>query len=178
MKLVLNNDQIEIIKQHGQATYPEEGGGLLLGHFDDGRAIVTQIRALPNTWEGDAERRRRYLIPGKVMLRETRAADAHGFDVVGTFHSHPDHPAVPSEFDRDHALPNWSYVIVSVQQGQAGDVAAWQLREDRSAFEAQEIVLGRTPSAALRGQATKDEPSPLRSRASDEDKTATEVTTR
>ncbi len=140
MSLVLSNDQIDIIKRHGQAVYPEEGGGLLLGHLDDGRATVGEIRVLPNIWDVDAERRRRYLIPSRVMLREERDADAQGLDVIGYFHSHPDHPAIPSEFDRDHALPNWSYVIVSVRQGRAGDVRAWQLREDRSAFEAQEII--------------------------------------
>lgn len=144
MPLVLSGEQISVIKQHVQSTYPEEGGGLLLGRFDDGRAIVEEIRVLPNTWDVDAERRRRYLIPSDVMLREQRASDARDLDVVGYFHSHPDHPAVPSEFDRDHALPNWSYVIVSVWQGRAGDVLTWQLREDRSAFDAQEITLRRT----------------------------------
>lgn len=141
MHLVLSDDQLDVIKRHGQSTYPEEGGGLLLGQFSDGQAFVGEIRVLPNTWEVDAERRRRYLIPSNVMLREQRAADARDLDVVGYFHSHPDHPAEPSQFDRDHALPNWSYVIVSVRQGQAGEVLAWRLREDRSAFDAQEIVL-------------------------------------
>ncbi|HLF26028.1 MAG TPA: M67 family metallopeptidase [Anaerolineae bacterium] len=141
MNLVLNAAQLDAIEQHVQTTYPEEGGGLLLGRVEDGRVSVTEIRALPNTWDVDAERRRRYLIPGDVMLRELRAADARDLEVVGYFHSHPDHPAIPSEFDRDHALPNWSYLIVSVRQGQAADTLAWQLREDRSAFEAQEIIL-------------------------------------
>jgi proteasome lid subunit RPN8/RPN11 len=143
MKLVLSDDQLNIIRQHGQATYPEEGGGLLLGHLDERHAIVTEIRVLPNTWDVDAERRRRYLIPGRVMLREERSAEARGLDVIGYFHSHPDHPAIPSEFDRDQALPNWSYVIVSVRQGQAGEVDAWQLQEDRSRFDAQEMIVRR-----------------------------------
>ena len=140
MILVIDDEQLDIIRQHAQSTYPEEGGGLLLGRFEDSRAVVSEIRVLPNTWDVDAERRRRYLIPSDVMLREQRAADARDLDVVGYFHSHPDHPAAPSEFDREHALPNWSYVIVSVQQGQAADVLAWRLREDRSAFEAQPIA--------------------------------------
>ena len=140
MKLVLGDDHLNNIRRHGQATYPEEGGGLLLGRFDDGQAVVREVRVLPNTWEMDAEKRRRYLIPSRVMLREEREADARGLDVVGYFHSHPDHPAIPSEFDRDHALPNWSYVIVSVHDGQAREVLAWQLREDRSAFDQQEMT--------------------------------------
>ncbi len=141
MILVVGGEQLDIIRQHAQSTYPEEGGGLLLGRFEDSRVVVREIRVLPNTWDVDAERRRRYLIPSDVMLREQRAADARELDVVGYFHSHPNHPAAPSEFDREHALPNWSYVIVSVQQGRAGDVLAWRLREDRSAFEAQPIAI-------------------------------------
>jgi proteasome lid subunit RPN8/RPN11 len=140
VSLVLNDRHIAIINQHLQSTYPEEGGGLLLGRAENGRALVTEVRALPNTWDVDAERRRRYLIPGDVMLREQRAADARDLDVVGYFHSHPDHPAIPSEFDREHALPNWSYVIVSVQHGQASEMRAWRLREDRSLFDEQEIA--------------------------------------
>jgi len=145
MKLVLGDDHLNNIRRHGQATYPEEGGGLLLGHLDDGRAVVREVRVLPNTWEVDAEKRRRYLIPSRIMLREEREADARGLDLVGYFHSHPDHPASPSEFDRDHALPNWSYVIVSVHDGQAREVLAWQLREDRSAFDPQEMTTDQYP---------------------------------
>jgi len=144
MSLVIDGERLSIIRRHAQSTYPEEGGGLLLGRFEDGRVIVSEIRVVPNTWDVDAERRRRYLIPGDVMLREQRAADARDLDVVGYFHSHPDHPAAPSAFDREHALPNWSYVIVSVRQGRAGDVRAWRLREDRSAFEAQSIAIDDT----------------------------------
>jgi proteasome lid subunit RPN8/RPN11 len=142
----LRDEHLDLIKQHGQSAYPEEGGGLLLGHVDDGRRVVSEIRVLPNTWDVDAERRRRYLIPGDVMLREMRSADARDLELVGYFHSHPDHPAIPSQFDRDHALPNWSYVIVSVRQGQAGEILAWELREDRSTFEAREIIVHLTDS--------------------------------
>lgn len=140
MKLILDGEHLDGIKRHVQSTYPEEGGGLLLGRLDGDGAIVEEALTLPNTWDVDAERRRRYLIPDEVMFRQMRQADARGLDIVGTFHSHPDHPAVPSDFDREHAWPNWSYVIVSVQAGQAADVRAWQLRGDRSAFEAQPII--------------------------------------
>src|SRR3972149_411813 len=142
MNLVLSDDQLALIKEHVQSTYPEEGGGLLLGRFENGHAVVTEVRVVPNTWAVDAERRRRYLIPSDVMLREQRTADARDLDMVGYFHSHPDHPAIPSVFDRDHALPNWAYVIVSVQRGRAREVLAWQLREDHSTFDAQDIKPG------------------------------------
>ena len=142
MSLLLAGDRLRIIRRHAESTYPEEGGGLLLGRLEDGRALVTEVRVLPNTWDVAAEKGRRYLIPSKVMLGEERRADARGLEIVGYFHSHPDHPAIPSEFDREHALPNWSYVIVSVREGQAREVLAWQLREDRSGFESQAMSNG------------------------------------
>lgn len=139
MSLVISEQQLTTIRQHVQSTYPEEGGGLLLGRSGNGRTLVSTVRAIPNTWSDDTERRRRYLIPGDVMFREVVALEDSDLDIVGYFHSHPDHPAVPSEFDREHALPNWSYVIVSVQAGEARDIHAWRLRDDRSTFDAQEI---------------------------------------
>jgi len=142
MKLFLNDTHIETIRQHARSAYPEEGGGLLLGRIEDRRAVVSEVRVLPNTWDVDAEKRRRYLIPSRVMLREEREAEARGLETIGYFHSHPDHPAMPSEFDRDHAWPNWSYVIVSVREGTAHEVRAWQLREDRSAFDEQQVTSG------------------------------------
>jgi proteasome lid subunit RPN8/RPN11 len=140
MVLILDDDQLHMIERHAESVYPEEGGGLLLGRLEDGRAIVAEVRVLPNTWDVEAEKRRRYLIPSRVMLGEERRADARGLEIVGYFHSHPDHPAIPSGFDREHALPNWSYVIVSVREGRAHEVLAWQLREDRSAFEPKDIA--------------------------------------
>jgi proteasome lid subunit RPN8/RPN11 len=139
-RLRISEQQLDTIRQHVQSTYPEEGGGLLLGHLAKDGATVEQVRSIPNTWQADAERRRRYLIPADVMLREMRHADDHELDIVGYFHSHPDHPAAPSEFDRDHALPGWSYVIASVRDGRVGEIQVWRLRDDRSAFDAQELA--------------------------------------
>lgn len=139
-RLLISDQQLDTIRQHVQSTYPEEGGGLLFGHIAKDGATVKQVRTIANTWDVDAERRRRYLIPPDVMLREMRDADDNDLDIVGYFHSHPDHPAVPSDFDREHALPGWSYVIVSVCEGRADEIHVWQLRDDRSAFDAQEIA--------------------------------------
>jgi len=143
LMLMLSVEQLNIVRRYVESTYPEEGGGLLLGAFENGRSVVREVRAIPNTWDVDAEKRRRYLIPGPLLwLNEEPAAEARGLSIVGYFHSHPDHPAVPSDFDREHALPNWSYLIVAVHKGRAADALAWQLREDRSAFDPQEMHHG------------------------------------
>jgi proteasome lid subunit RPN8/RPN11 len=90
------------------------------------------------------------------MYREGEAyADGKDLMLIGFFHSHPDHPARPSEFDREHALPWWSYLIISVEQGKSADVLSWELREDRSGFDGEEIVmfdsLTVTPDRAVSG---------------------------
>ena len=85
-------------------------------------------------------RHNRYLIPPEEILQGELEAEERGLDVIGYFHSHPDHPARPSEFDRDHAWPWYSYLIISVIDGKAGDSRAWQLREDRSGFAEETLV--------------------------------------
>ena len=86
-------------------------------------------------------RERRFRISAEDYRRAEARAAERGSALLGFYHSHPDHPARPSEFDREHALPWWSYVIVSVQQKRSTDVLSWELREDRSRFDAEEIVI-------------------------------------
>ena len=94
---------------------------------------MTEARALDNvTSEGP---RRRFLVSPEDYRQSEAYARRTGADLVGFYHSHPDHPAEPSQYDLDHAWPNLSYVIVSVRAGTPGDVRSWRLREDRSAFE-------------------------------------------
>jgi proteasome lid subunit RPN8/RPN11 len=91
-------------------------------------------------------RNRRFLIgPDAYKAAEARAAET-GFTLVGFYHSHPDHPAVPSTFDLDHAWPNLCYLIVSVREGRAGDARAWRLRDDRSAFDEEPLTLPLQPA--------------------------------
>jgi proteasome lid subunit RPN8/RPN11 len=87
----------------------------------------------------EGERHNRVLILPRDVLRAERFAREKKLDVVGYYHSHPDHPAVPSQFDLDHALPVWTYIIVSVRQGAAADVRAWEMENDRSKFNEEEI---------------------------------------
>ena len=117
------------IRRHGTETYPNECCGALIA---SGAAIV-EACPLPNTTaEGP---RRRFLIgPNDYRLAEARAT-ARGGTLAGFYHSHPDHPARPSETDLAQAWPNLTYIIVAVRDGQPEDLRFWRLREDRSGFE-------------------------------------------
>jgi proteasome lid subunit RPN8/RPN11 len=127
--LQLTPEVADAIRTHGVETYPHECCGALVGR--DGE--VTSTVALPNiTDEGP---RRRFRVSDTDYLRVERAADTAGAELLGFYHSHPDHPARPSQYDLDHALPNFSYIIVSVLAGVAEDMRSWKLRDDRSAFD-------------------------------------------
>ncbi len=119
----------EAIRQHGQETYPHECCGALVG----GNGRVSAAVPLPNTTE-EGPRRRFLVRPSDYRLAEQRAAELGG-ELLGFYHSHPDHPARPSQFDLDHAWPNFAYVIVAVAAGTARDMTVWFLKEDRSSFE-------------------------------------------
>ena len=117
------------VRRHGEATYPHECCGALVGMGDR----VTAAVPLPNTTE-EGPRRRFLVRPVDYRTAEQRASELGG-ELLGFYHSHPDHPARPSQFDLDHAWPNFAYVIVSVASGAAGDMTVWWLREDRTTFE-------------------------------------------
>jgi proteasome lid subunit RPN8/RPN11 len=117
------------IRRHGERTYPHECCGALVG---EGR-LVTAAVELPNTTE-EGPRRRFLVRPADYRLAEARAGEL-GQALLGFYHSHPDHPARPSQFDLDHAWPTFGYVIVTVQSGAARDMTVWFLKEDRSSFE-------------------------------------------
>ncbi len=94
---------------------------------------------LPLTAPERESERNRFLIDPAEVRRVERESRARGLDIVGFYHSHPDHPARPSRYDRDHALPWYSYVIIAVEAGEAGPIASWTLREDRSSFEEEAV---------------------------------------
>jgi proteasome lid subunit RPN8/RPN11 len=100
--------------------------------------LVTVTVPLPNTTEEGP--RRRFLVRPTDYRDAERAATAEGLDLLGFYHSHPDHPARPSQYDLDHAWPSFSYVIVSVMAAVPSDLRSWKLREDRSAFDEESIV--------------------------------------
>lgn len=134
MALTLSAEAAEAIRQHGRQTYPNECCGGLIGR--DGR--VDESFALPNTTE-EGPRRRFLVRPSDYRAAEARAT-ALGATLLGFYHSHPDHPAQPSQFDLDHAWPSFSYVIVSVREAVALDLRSWRLRDDRSQFDEEEVL--------------------------------------
>ncbi len=141
MTLHIAPDLLALIRTHGEENYPEEGAGLLLGRVSGD--VRQAVRALPQTNQAPAESRpRRYEIEALAMLAAEELADQVGLEVVGVFHSHPDHPAAPSRFDRERALPWYSYVITSVLGGQAGETRCWRLTEDRNALEEERLWVG------------------------------------
>ena len=136
------------IRAHGQQTYPHECCGALVGRDNQ----VTAFVALPNTTE-EGPRRRFLVRPAEYREAERRASEL-GAELVGFYHSHPDHPARPSQYDLDHAWPTFAYIIVAVAGdglarrrdgatsggataggATAGDMTVWYLKNDRSSFE-------------------------------------------
>ena len=119
----------DAIRRHGAEIYPNECCGALIGR--DG--LVPEAYALPNTTE-EGPRRRFMVRPQDYRDAERRASDSGG-ELLGFYHSHPDHPARPSQYDLDHAWPFFSYIIVAVRAGVPEDMTSWRLRDDRSAFD-------------------------------------------
>jgi proteasome lid subunit RPN8/RPN11 len=134
--LALGSGVVTAIRQHGSETYPNECCGALIGR--DG--IVVAAYPLPNTTE-EGPRRRFMVRPQDYRDAENRASESGG-ELLGFYHSHPDHPARPSQYDLDHAWPFFSYIIVAVRAGVPEDMTSWRLRDDRSAFDQETLTYG------------------------------------
>jgi proteasome lid subunit RPN8/RPN11 len=134
VSLVISKDLLHQIHVHGEAAYPEEGAGFLIG--EQGR--VESILPLENARE-DGARHNRFLISPEDYLQAELTADRLGLSLMGVFHSHPDHPNRPSEYDREWAQPFFSYIITTVNVGKAIESRSWRLLEDRSKFTEEEI---------------------------------------
>jgi proteasome lid subunit RPN8/RPN11 len=134
MAIALGPGVDEAIRAHGIETYPNECCGALIGR--DGQ--VSGTYALPNTTE-EGPRRRFLVRPQDYREAERRATEAGG-ELLGFYHSHPDHPARPSQYDLDHAWPFFSYIIVSVRAGVPEDMTSWRLKDDRSAFDQEDLT--------------------------------------
>jgi proteasome lid subunit RPN8/RPN11 len=138
--LTISADALRELEAHLEAAYPNEGAGLLLGEANGEGKHVRGILPLTNRWEGaEHAKRHRFLLTPQDMLHGEQEAAKRGLDVIGIFHSHPDHPAQPSGFDRDWALPWYSYLITTVEKSRAGVTRSWRLKDDRSAYDEEEI---------------------------------------
>jgi proteasome lid subunit RPN8/RPN11 len=138
MTIEMPADILQQIHTHGEQAYPEEGAGFLLGSLVGKTKTVSAILPLTNSRE-DSARHNRYLLTAEHYLKGEQEAMRRGLDVLGVFHSHPDHPNRPSEFDREWAMPWFSYIITSIQAGKAAGSLSWLLQEDRSSFLEEEI---------------------------------------
>ena len=127
------------IRTDGENAYPNECCGVLIGEVDNaGVKTVKRTLTIDNARES-GEQYHRFLITPEDMLRAEQTARAMKLDVIGFYHSHPDHPSAPSGYDKDHALPFYSYVIVSVDKGKAQVLTSWELSNDRMDFAQEKI---------------------------------------
>jgi len=135
--LLLDAGVAKVIRRHGEEAFPHECCVALIGAAGDvatGEASrVTAAVPLPNTTE-EGPRRRFLVRPSDYRMAEQRASELGG-ELLGFYHSHPDHPARPSQFDLDHAWPTFAYVIVSVMSGVSRLMTVWFLKDDRSSFD-------------------------------------------
>jgi proteasome lid subunit RPN8/RPN11 len=135
--LKIREELLRRIHAHGVETYPYECCGALLGRDGDLSREVLDLLPLENR-RNDSPRNRFEVTPADVLLAE-KTARQNNIELLGWYHSHPDAPARPSEFDREHAWPWYSYIIVSVQQCEPRDTTSWRLRDDRSAYDSESI---------------------------------------
>jgi proteasome lid subunit RPN8/RPN11 len=138
------------IAAHAAEAYPEECCGVLLGVDAGDDRVISSAFAVQN--ERADERTRRYVIEADTIRLAEATARQMGLDIVGFYHSHPDHPALPSMFDRDHSWPWYTYIIVPSWREGTGTARAWRLQDDRAAFAEQQLViddiLATTPEAS------------------------------
>jgi proteasome lid subunit RPN8/RPN11 len=183
--LYLTSEHLHQLQTHAEQTYPEECCGLLMGQFGDenhspdfvlnktlievwptdntwSAALETKLALAPNPCESSSlTRTRRYAIDPQILLRAQREGRDRQLEIIGIYHSHPDHPAIPSECDRTLAWPQYSYIIVAVHQGKAQDLQSWSLDDD-DRFQPEEISV-RALAKSLSPRVAPQSPTPLAS---------------
>jgi proteasome lid subunit RPN8/RPN11 len=140
VKLVIPRTLHGELQQHLEKAFPNEGGGFLIGTINGAERLVTEIRPVENIFETE-EQYHRYLMEDGAFQAAEDYADENGLTLIGYFHSHPNSPAIPSDYDRVHALPNFVYLIVPVHQGRAAESLVWILADDRSRFDPAELEI-------------------------------------
>lgn len=149
MTLRMDSALLAFIHKHAEDSYPHEGAGFLLGRDRDGARLA--LRAIPHANEApEASRARRYEIAPRDVMATEMEADGAGLEVVGIFHSHPDHPPVPSETDLKAAHPWYSYLITSVEAGTAARSRSWRLSQDGGQLVEEELTVQSLPGDVAR----------------------------
>jgi proteasome lid subunit RPN8/RPN11 len=152
-QLCMSRALAEGIRRHGAETFPHECCGALLGRDSASNEKVSApdeslvgtprevLGLFPLVNRRDDSPHNRFAVTADDVRDAEKAARGHGLEVIGWYHSHPDHPARPSDFDREHAWPWYSYVIVSVMNGEPADMTSWRLNDDRQNYSAEGIEI-------------------------------------
>ncbi|MDJ0844628.1 M67 family metallopeptidase [Crocosphaera sp.] len=145
--IYLSHQQLQQIQRHAEMVYPEECCGLLLGTLERDNKRVIEVRETENSWTGDINenlphfpssnqqplsKKNRFSIDPYTLLQVQKEVRDRRLNMIGIYHSHPDHPAVPSPFDREIAWPDYSYIIVSLKEGKFTEIRSWKLEENQS----------------------------------------------
>ena len=139
--IILTPQQYRQIEEEGSKAYPNECCGILFGRDVDGKRIVARLLPVPNDFE-TGEQYHRFSISPKLLMQAEQSASENGDLVLGFYHSHPDHPARPSEYDRQHGWPFYSYIIVAIAKRTPGAMTSWVLNEATEQFEEQPVLKG------------------------------------
>jgi proteasome lid subunit RPN8/RPN11 len=140
MNVVLPAALQQKIFRHLESAYPNEGGGFLLGTLNGDTVTIADTVQVENVFEQE-EQYHRYAMTPLDWARLEDEADSRGLTLVGYYHSHPDSAAIPSVYDRDHALPNFTYIITQVNDAKAVDMRVWRLRDARDQFDANTLII-------------------------------------
>jgi proteasome lid subunit RPN8/RPN11 len=141
-KLWIGVEIAEKIREHGEQAYPYECCGALFGRDGSSSESAREVLdVLPLVNRRDDSPQNRYSVAPLDVVDADEIAQARGMSLIGWYHSHPDHPARPSTYDRDHAWPWYSYIIVSVQSGAAKEMTAWRLNDDRGGYSEETIEI-------------------------------------
>lgn len=126
----ISEELVKQIQLEGEEKYPEECCGIIFGKLENEKEKMAEaIEPVANSFES-SETYHRFMIPPEIMMKAELKARKQGIDIVGFYHSHPNQPSIPSEYDRSHGLPVYSYIITSVVEGKAKDVRSWELKAD------------------------------------------------
>ncbi|MEM9538663.1 MAG: M67 family metallopeptidase [Cyanobacteria bacterium P01_E01_bin.42] len=155
MPFQIDLEQLNVLFHHAEKTYPEECCGIILGRITDMVKVVLDLLPTENTWDEalakdlpkiadiparDEKKEKNFFIAPEEILSAQKEARNRNAIVLGFYHSHPDAPAIPSEFDRAIAWPDYSYLIVAIAEGKAKEVKSWQLDQDRK-FQLENIKI-------------------------------------
>jgi len=133
----MKKEHLQVIEAHGREGYPHEVCGIIMGNFNDDANVATEVRRAKNL--NNERAHDRYEMDPKDLLNAEKEGREAGVEIIGYYHSHPDHPDRPSEFDRERAWPGYSYLIASVMGGKDVTTRSWVINEETSKFDEEKI---------------------------------------